>query len=111
MIIVAPRLVKLLSIVIDAYAITIWPIMLTSAPLSESGENHERIHLRQQTELLVLGFYVLYVYDFIVGKMQGMSGPDAYMAIRFEKEAYENEDDPSYLAYRPFWAWREYNQG
>ena len=56
--------------------------------------NHERIHLRQQLELLVLPFHVWYL---IALYRKG------YMNISFEREAYANENNLDYLKTRkPF---------
>ena len=32
--------------------------------------NHERIHLRQQLELLILPFYLLYMFEFVIRLIQ-----------------------------------------
>ena len=53
--------------------------------------NHEKIHLVQQRELWVVGFYLLYVWYWLKAKSKGLTGSEAYYAIPFEKEAYENE--------------------
>lgn len=71
--------------------------------------NHERIHYRQAVELLVLGFYVLYLAEFIVRWIQsGGNWQQAYYDISFEREAYSHERDLAYLAKRKPWAFRAY---
>jgi len=60
MIIKNSRIPKLASIVIDVYAITLWPFVFIRDHGDEVTINHEKIHLRQQVELLILGFYLLY---------------------------------------------------
>ena len=65
--------------------------------------NHERIHLRQQIELLILPFFVWYGVEFLVRLMVLRDRNKAYRAVSFEREAYENEKDLSYLEERPFW--------
>ncbi len=67
--------------------------------------NHERIHIRQQLELLVLPFYVLYLIEFGVGLVKYKNRMDAYMNISFEKEAYRNDADLNYLKNRRWCAW------
>lgn len=60
--------------------------------------NHERIHLRQQLELLVIPFYIWYMVEFF---------RKGYRNISFEREAYGNEKDLGYLGKRkPFSFWR-----
>ncbi|RZJ75818.1 MAG: hypothetical protein EOO45_04385 [Flavobacterium sp.] len=72
--------------------------------------NHERIHLRQQAELLILPFYIWYLADFIAGKLKYSDSRAAYHSICFEKEAYANERNPEYLKHRPFWRFLYYRR-
>ena len=65
--------------------------------------NHERIHLRQQLELLVLPFFVWYGIDYLVKLIRYRDKSKAYRSIVFEREAYENEKDLDYLKSRSFW--------
>jgi hypothetical protein len=64
--------------------------------------NHEKIHLRQQLELLVLLFYVWYVMEFLIRWIITKDKNVAYRNISFEKEAYTNEKDLNYLKSRSF---------
>ena len=65
--------------------------------------NHEKIHLRQQLELLVLPFFVWYVLEFLIKYLKFRNRNTAYHAISFEREAYQNEKNPHYLSQRkPF---------
>jgi hypothetical protein len=70
--------------------------------------NHEKIHLRQQIELLVVFFYVWYLLDYGVKLLRYRDRKKAYRNIVFEREAYENEKDLEYLNSRPFWKFRKY---
>ncbi len=106
MIIVAPWLTSVLSIVISIEAITLWPFIIARAPMSAATERHERIHLAQQRELLVLGFYALYVWDYFRSRLRGHSPREAYELIRFEKEAHLFAEMPDYLQHRVPYAWR-----
>jgi len=65
--------------------------------------NHERIHLRQQLELLILPFYVWYFVEYLIRLLVLKDRKKAYYAISFEREAYENEKDLNYLKGRFFW--------
>lgn len=65
--------------------------------------NHEKIHLRQQLELLVLPFFFIYIVEFLIRLLQYRSWKLAYRNISFEREAYGNEKDLDYLKTRPFW--------
>ena len=69
--------------------------------------NHERIHLRQQAEMGVLLFYLWYVAEYGIRRVQYRNRYAAYRNISFEREAYANDTDLTYLNTRPFWAfWR-----
>lgn len=70
--------------------------------------NHERIHTAQQRELLFIPFYILYGIEWLVRLVQYRDSHKAYMNISFEREAYANGRDLSYLQRRRFFAWRKY---
>lgn len=70
--------------------------------------NHERIHLRQQLEMLVVPFFVWYALEFLWRWMRTGNRHMAYHAIGFEREAYANEKDPDYLKARSFWGFWKY---
>src|SRR5690606_38966403 len=59
--------------------------------------NHEKIHLRQQAELLILPFYLWYLIEFIIRLAYYRNHKEAYRSISFEREAYNNETNPNYL--------------
>ena len=73
--------------------------------------NHEKIHLRQQLELLIIPFYALYFIDFILKIILFKDKNKAYKNILFEREAYLNEENLDYLHTRPFWNWTRYLKG
>ena len=66
--------------------------------------NHEKIHLRQQLELLVLPFYIWYLSEYFVKLIKYKNHHKAYCDISFEKEAYYHENNLAYLKKRKFWA-------
>ena len=71
--------------------------------------NHERIHIAQATELLVVPFYALWLGDFACGLIRhNGDAKEAYRHIRLEQEAFDHEADPSYLEHRPCYAWKAY---
>ena len=61
--------------------------------------NHEKIHLAQQEELGLLKFLVIYIFWWI---------KDGYRQIPFEKEAYANASDFTYLQRRKPYAYKKY---
>ncbi len=87
--------------------ITIWPfIFVSKGKATDTLINHERIHLRQQLECLLIAFYIIYVFDFLRLLIRNKSWMYAYKYICFEREAYRNEDDFKYLGSRKAYAWR-----
>ena len=92
--------------------------------LKPSTVRHENIHQRQYVECMTLSlpvalllgwhvswwflllvpvfYYILYVGEWLVRLL--MPG-DAYRNISFEKEAYQNQNNPGYLSERRRFAW------
>ena len=62
--------------------------------------NHEEIHARQQKELLLVGFYVWYVLEWLVRLCVYRNAHKAYRNISFEREAYANECYNWYISER-----------
>ena len=92
--------------------ITLWPFIILreiyniSPPWRRKAAriiNHESIHIKQQEELLVLPFYILYVTEWFIKLF--FQGKKAYYNISFEREAYDNDDNLSYLNNRKRYAW------
>jgi hypothetical protein len=91
--------------------ITLFPfVFLKSSDLKHRKFliNHENIHLRQQLELLVIPFYLIYLVEFFIRLIKYRNWKLAYKNISFEREAYRNEHDISYLDQRSFWQFLNY---
>ncbi len=96
-----------------ASAITLFPFVLVDkrTRITRRLVQHEKIHLRQQVELLVIPFYVLYVFEFLIHLTKHRSIYIAYMNISFEKECYQNEGVKAYLQHRKPFGWLRYMMG
>ncbi|WP_447951377.1 hypothetical protein [Chryseobacterium koreense] len=70
--------------------------------------NHEKIHLRQQLELLVIFFYIWYVVEYYYWMIKLKNQYLAYRYISFEREAYAKEGDLQYLKTRKLWSFWKY---
>ncbi len=70
--------------------------------------NHERIHLRQQAELGVLPFYLWYLTEYLIRRIQYRDHYEAYRNISFEREAFANETNLTYLHNRRWWRFWAY---
>ncbi len=91
--------------------IALWPfVILKHKALSRDPVfmNHERIHLAQQLEMLVLPFYLWYTLEFLLRWCQKKNRLLGYRNISFEREAYAHEADLNYCRKRPFWNFTDY---
>ncbi|AOW20393.1 hypothetical protein [Urechidicola croceus] len=66
--------------------------------------NHEKIHLKQQLELLWVPFFLWYSVEFLIKLIIYKNWHEAYRNISFEKEAYQNESNFNYLNQRKLFA-------
>lgn len=97
--------------------------------MSEKDFNHEGIHTAQILEMFLLGLIILlpfvlfgvinplwlfaslgtfYYWYFVEWIIRLFGKGNACRKIGFEKEAYSNDDNLTYLATRPRFAWRKY---
>lgn len=86
----------------------LYPFILIKDEGLKSNEillRHERIHLKQQKELLVAPFYLIYLLCYLYNLVRFRKHHIAYMQIPFEREAYQHENEAGYLKRRKFWAW------
>lgn len=91
--------------------LSLWPfIILKEDSLKDDTVliNHERIHLQQQRELLILPFYLLYISEWLLRTVLYMDSYRAYQNISFEREAYANEADMQYLSKRKIFGFLNY---
>ncbi|WP_445453993.1 hypothetical protein [Flavobacterium sp. 25HG05S-40] len=91
--------------------ITLFPFIIVSErDLKRNAVmiHHEKIHIRQQVELLIVPFFVWYGIEFLVRWIQFKDRKSAYWNISFEREAYANEKDLHYLQQRSFWKFLKY---
>ena len=70
--------------------------------------NHERIHVRQQLELLILPFFIIYVAEWLILLLKYQNKHLAYRNISFEKEAYDMAGSLNYLKKRKPYFWLSY---
>lgn len=97
---------------LNANGMALFPFILVRQPNPNPILlNHERIHLRQQAELGILPFYVWYLMEYLIRRVQYPNHYLAYCNISFEREAYAHEADLTYLSHRPLWRfWRYLRQ-
>ncbi len=91
--------------------ITLFPFILLRRKSDRHNEiliNHEKIHIRQQLELLIIPFYIWYLSEYYLKYLKYRNPQLAYLNISFEREAYANEQNPNYLEKRKFWSFLKY---
>jgi len=116
-------------------AVTIWPLIFARKSakwLKDYEENHEKIHLRQQMEVLVMSamiilmavlsldlsrwwmftsfgvYYTWYGLEWLIRLAVYRDTHMAYRNIAVEQEAYLNERDMAYLNQRKAFVWVRY---
>lgn len=78
-----------------------WPFIFISSDTIIDDEliNHERIHLRQQIEMLIIPFYIWYLIELYT---------KGYEQNKFEREAYGNDKNLDYLKTRKPYSFLKY---
>jgi hypothetical protein len=76
------------------------------AVVTERMLNHERIHTAQMKEMLYVFFYIWYFVEWLIEIFH--YGSTAYHTNTFEREAFDYDDNLTYLATRPRFAWWKY---
>jgi len=113
-IIYSDKILNRLSIFMNIGGITLYPFIILRERYKIyqiSGKiilNHEKIHIKQQIELLVVFFYIFYILNYIVNLLFYWNNKKAYENICFEKEANTNELNDNYLNERKLYSWLKY---
>lgn len=92
-------------------AITIWPFIILKDKKLVNDKiviNRDKIHLKQQIEMLIIGFYLWYIIEFLIRLLIYKKWMKAYYGISFEREVYENEQNLVYIRGREFWSFLKY---
>lgn len=89
----------------DGFAFFVFIFYYRGIVARERLINHERIHFWQQVELLFVMHWFLYGLFYLCYRAKGLNHNLAYLAIPFEREAYQHEHDVDYLSKRKVFAW------
>jgi len=98
---------------IEISAITLGLVVFARGTLSQRTKRHETIHYYQYLETFIIGFLLIYLFDYLycaIIKKKGFTR-DAYRSIRFEQEAYANDGNEEYLNTRDKYSWINYRLG
>lgn len=93
---------------IEIEAITLFCFVFSRGEAEERLRRHETIHFQQYLETFVIGFLLIYLFEFLylaIIKRMGFT-KEAYRAIRFEQEAYDCDEYDNYLECRNRYAWK-----
>ena len=105
MVIVSDRFLRFLTFFLGGgqlpAAMAFYPFVILNSRVVATPEliNHERIHLRQQLEMLIIPFYIWYLIEFYT---------KSYMNVSFEREAYANDKNLNYLKKKKFFSFIKY---
>ena len=108
------RLLRFLCLGSKRYnGITLYPFIILRKEIKGAREaqytiNHERIHIQQQRELLLIVFALWYLVSYLRGRVQGLSHYEAYSDIIFEREAFRNMYDLEYCIRRKIFSFLKY---
>lgn len=93
---------KLVSIITFGFAkgITLWPFILFKGEPTWIDINHEKIHIEQQKELLIIGFYLWDLIEWAIKR--------SYHNISFEREAFRKDTYSPYLSERKYYSFIKY---
>lgn len=97
---------KIAPINVYAFSFGLW--VWCKGVMSERTKRHETIHFRQQLEMMFIFQWLLYGFFHIVGLIKYGDGKKAYYENPFEREAYSNDGNVSYLSERKHFAWVSY---
>ena len=89
-------------------AMTVWPFLFVRGLMMPNDYAHEEIHAEQQKELLIVGFYIWYIVEFLVRLACTRNWHRAYRGISLEREAYGMEGDREYLSSRKHYSFIKY---
>ena len=82
-----------------------WLIVKKGCNVTSVLLRHEQIHVQQQSEMLLIPFFLWYGVEFVFRLCQYREWRLAYKNISFEREAYANEKNVEYLNERAPYAW------
>ena len=90
---------------INIGAITLFFLVFSRGEMGKRLKRHETIHFQQMLETLVIGFLLLYLWDYVKGYIKYKDGAKAYRRIRAEQEAYDKDFTAGYLQERKRYQW------
>jgi hypothetical protein len=90
------------------YAINLFGTLFAKGPCDAVTINHEKIHTAQIKELGYVFFYLIYTIEWFIRIIQYRGYVKGYYNISFEREAYANQYNLTYLQSRKLFSFRHY---
>lgn len=91
--------------------LSLWPFIILKHDALKNDAvliNHEKIHLKQQQELLIIPFYLIYILEWLIRSLIYFDTYKAYQNMSFEREAYLNERNFDYPSERRTFGFLKY---
>ena len=88
--------------------INLFGILFCRRQLNKIDTNHETIHTKQGQELLWIAFYLWYLIEYLIRLVIYRDTWIASKNLSFEREAYSNQSNLSYLNRRKHYSWFKY---
>tara|TARA_B100001029_G_C15034629_1_gene439286 strand:+ start:1194 stop:1628 length:435 start_codon:yes stop_codon:yes gene_type:complete len=101
----------------EMYGITLFPFIFVINFDNRQNEliykkyeilNHEKIHFQQMLETGIIGFYLIFLLEFMYKSIKYKNIVQGYLNISFEIESYKNMKNLQYLDYRKRYNWLKY---
>ena len=89
-------------------AVALWPLLIVSDSATPLEVRLGALRVRQQGELLVVLYFLLFTLFWVMRLLQIGSPALAYRSVPFVREVDQNRHDPTYLALRERNAWWQY---
>ena len=99
---------KIISFGKDFYAINLFGVLFAKGPCDAVALNHEQIHTAQIREMVYVFFYVVHLLEWLFRIVQYRGYVDGYFNISFEREAYANQYNLTYLQKRKHFSFKRY---
>ncbi len=90
------------------YAINLFGILFAKGACDAVTINHEKIHTAQIKELGYVFFYLIYILEWFIRIIQYRGYTKGYYNISFEREAYANQYNLTYLQSRKLFSFKHY---
>lgn len=91
-----------------ALTILKWIFVRPDSIMWQRDYTHEAIHNRQQREITLVLFLLIYVLEYIIKLLCTFNHRRAYRSISFEQEAYANEGNIAWPDSRIRYNWKRY---